>query len=111
MQLSNRLSEYARACFSSIWIESHEHQDAVPRKKSIRVAFESLTTIEILYTAGYLRQFFGWQRCKYGCLEGGLSVSSSLVCPSSETGSRELGAAATVGRLTTVEQATEAVSS
>lgn len=29
MQLSNRLSEYARACFTGIWIESHEHQDAL----------------------------------------------------------------------------------
>ena len=61
----------------------------VPRKNSIRVAFEELTTIEILYTAGYLRQFSGWQRCEYGCLEGGLSVSSSFVCPSSENGGRE----------------------
>ena len=83
----------------------------VPRKNSIRVAFEALTTLEILYTAGYLRQFSGWRRCEYGCLEGGLSVSSSFVCPSSETGSRELGAAATVGRLAAVEQATEVASS
>jgi len=29
MQLSNRLSEYAKACFTAIWIESHEHQDAL----------------------------------------------------------------------------------
>ena len=29
MQLSNRLSEYARACFTGIWIQSHEHQDAL----------------------------------------------------------------------------------
>ena len=28
MQLANRLSEYIRACFTGIWIESHEHQDA-----------------------------------------------------------------------------------
>ncbi|MGB4708560.1 MAG: AAA family ATPase, partial [Fuerstiella sp.] len=29
MKLTNRLSEYVRACFSGIWIESHEHQDAL----------------------------------------------------------------------------------
>ena len=29
MKLTNRLSEYARACFTGIWIESHEHQDAL----------------------------------------------------------------------------------
>ena len=29
MQLANRLSEYGRACFTGIWIESHEHQDAI----------------------------------------------------------------------------------
>ena len=29
MQLANRLSEYVRACFTGIWIESHEHQDAL----------------------------------------------------------------------------------
>jgi len=29
MQLTNRLSEYVRACFTGIWIESHEHQDAL----------------------------------------------------------------------------------
>jgi len=29
MQLSTRISEYARACFTGIWIQSHEHQDAL----------------------------------------------------------------------------------
>ena len=29
MSLSERLGEYVRACFSGIWIESHEHQDAI----------------------------------------------------------------------------------
>ena len=29
MSLSKRLEEYARACFSGIWITSHEHLDAV----------------------------------------------------------------------------------
>jgi len=29
LDLRNRLSEYVRACFSGIWIESHEHQDAL----------------------------------------------------------------------------------
>lgn len=29
MNLSNRLTEYVRACFTGIWIESHEHQDAL----------------------------------------------------------------------------------
>ncbi|QDU76852.1 ATP-dependent zinc metalloprotease FtsH 3 [Bremerella volcania] len=29
MSLTERLAEYARACFSGIWIESHEHQDAL----------------------------------------------------------------------------------
>ena len=29
MTLSERLSEYVRACFTGIWIESHEHDDAL----------------------------------------------------------------------------------
>ncbi len=29
MNLRQRLSEYVRACFTGIWIESHEHQDAI----------------------------------------------------------------------------------
>ena len=29
MSLTERLSEYVRACFTGIWIESHEHQDAL----------------------------------------------------------------------------------
>lgn len=29
MNLNNRLSEYVRACFTGIWIESHEHSDAL----------------------------------------------------------------------------------
>lgn len=29
MSLTERLAEYVRACFSGIWIESHEHQDAL----------------------------------------------------------------------------------
>ena len=29
MNLRNRLTEYVRACFTGIWIESHEHQDAL----------------------------------------------------------------------------------
>jgi len=29
LKLTNRLSEYVRACFTGIWIESHEHQDAL----------------------------------------------------------------------------------
>lgn len=29
MTLAQRLSEYIRACFTGIWIESHEHQDAL----------------------------------------------------------------------------------
>ena len=29
MNLRHRLSEYVRACFTGIWIESHEHQDAL----------------------------------------------------------------------------------
>jgi hypothetical protein len=29
MSLTQRLSEYVRACFTGIWIESHEHQDAL----------------------------------------------------------------------------------
>ncbi len=29
MNLQEKLSEYVRACFTGIWIESHEHQDAV----------------------------------------------------------------------------------
>src|SRR5262245_32246060 len=29
MTLSERVSEYVRACFTGLWIESHEHQDAL----------------------------------------------------------------------------------
>ena len=29
MNLKNRFTEYVRACFTGIWIESHEHQDAL----------------------------------------------------------------------------------
>ena len=29
MTLSERLAEYVRACFTGIWMESHEHQDAL----------------------------------------------------------------------------------
>lgn len=29
MRLSERLSEYVQACFTGIWIESHEHEDAI----------------------------------------------------------------------------------
>ena len=29
MKLSNRIGELVRACFSAIWIESHEHDDAI----------------------------------------------------------------------------------
>ena len=29
MPLSQQLSEYIAACFTGIWIESHEHEDAV----------------------------------------------------------------------------------
>jgi len=39
MTLSETLSEYIRACFTGIWITSHEHDDAVseaglPRRKA-----------------------------------------------------------------------------
>ena len=29
MTLSQRLAEYVRACFTGLWIESHEHEDAL----------------------------------------------------------------------------------
>ena len=29
MSLTQQLGEYVRACFTGIWIESHEHQDAL----------------------------------------------------------------------------------
>jgi SpoVK/Ycf46/Vps4 family AAA+-type ATPase len=29
LKINTRLSEYVRACFTGIWIESHEHQDAL----------------------------------------------------------------------------------
>ena len=29
MTLAQRLGEYVRACFTGIWIESHEHADAL----------------------------------------------------------------------------------
>ena len=35
MPLSDRLSEYVRACFTGIWIESHEHDDALQEIASL----------------------------------------------------------------------------
>ena len=29
MQLTQRLSEYISACFTGLWIQSHEHDDAL----------------------------------------------------------------------------------
>ncbi|HCS52248.1 MAG TPA: AAA family ATPase, partial [Planctomycetaceae bacterium] len=29
MRFTDRLSEYVRACFTGLWIESHEHPDAL----------------------------------------------------------------------------------
>ena len=29
MTLKDRLAEYVRACFTGLWIESHEHEDAL----------------------------------------------------------------------------------
>jgi len=29
MSLTERLAEYVRACFTGLWIESHEHEDAL----------------------------------------------------------------------------------
>ena len=29
MPLAERLAEFIRACFTGLWIESHEHQDAL----------------------------------------------------------------------------------
>ena len=29
MPLTDRLAEYVRACFTGLWIESHEHADAL----------------------------------------------------------------------------------
>lgn len=28
MTLTQRLAEYVRACFTGLWLESHEHEDA-----------------------------------------------------------------------------------
>jgi hypothetical protein len=35
MPLAERLAEYVRACFTGIWIESHEHQDALTEIASL----------------------------------------------------------------------------
>jgi len=35
MSLANQLSEYVRACFTGLWIESHEHQDALAEIASL----------------------------------------------------------------------------
>jgi len=29
MQLSHQLAEFVRACFAGVWLESHEHEDAI----------------------------------------------------------------------------------
>ena len=29
MTLAERLAEYVRACFTGLWVESHEHDDAI----------------------------------------------------------------------------------
>ncbi|MFZ9090061.1 MAG: hypothetical protein ACO3FE_08215 [Planctomycetaceae bacterium] len=50
MSLTERLAEYVRACFSGIWIESHEHQDALVAissqfLKSLQETFLQLLTL------------------------------------------------------------------
>ena len=35
MKLSERLDELVRACFTGIWIESHEHDDALAEIKQL----------------------------------------------------------------------------
>lgn len=50
MTLKTRLAEYVRACFTGIWIESHEHQDAIAemanlcREQSWRFAVWNIET-------------------------------------------------------------------
>ena len=34
MSLSQRLAEHVRACFTGLWIESHEHEDALAEKEA-----------------------------------------------------------------------------
>jgi SpoVK/Ycf46/Vps4 family AAA+-type ATPase len=48
MTLAERLSEYVRACFTGIWIESHEHQDALAEISQLcRAESWSLATWDI----------------------------------------------------------------
>jgi hypothetical protein len=35
MTLAERLSEYVRACFTGLWVESHEHEDALAEVASL----------------------------------------------------------------------------
>ena len=64
MSLSERLTEYVRACFAGIWIESHEHDDAL---------------VEI---ARLCRQE-GWQMASWD-IDRGLSVAGNDPGPSGD---------------------------
>ena len=35
MSLSNSLREYIAACFTGLWIQSHEHEDALAERQPI----------------------------------------------------------------------------
>jgi len=65
MTLSNQLSEYIRACFTGIWIQSHEHEDA------------------LLELAGLCQQE-GWQLGSWN-IDQGMRISGATV----ETGNSD----------------------
>jgi hypothetical protein len=76
MSLSQQLSELVRACFTCVWIESHEHFDA-------RAEISALCRSE------------GWE-CAYWSIAGGLEVGGVQV---SEGGSDPLAAIGAAGSL------------
>lgn len=65
MTLAERVSEYVRACFTGIWIESHEHQDA-------------------LAEIGSLCRREGWQVASW-------DIASGLALPGASSGSNSAG--------------------
>jgi hypothetical protein len=40
MTLAERLSEYVRACFTGLWVQSHEHDDAIAESSACTTSIE-----------------------------------------------------------------------
>jgi len=63
MSIRDRFAEYVRACFPGIWIESHEHQDALAELSAMcreeDWQFAAWDVASGLQTTGNTRQLAG----------------------------------------------------